>query len=109
MPEILTMSTRERQRLQVVGRIKHGDITISEAARSLNLTERQMYRVLARHKIQGDVGLIHRLRGRPSNQGYGQEVKARVLQLYKERYSDYGPTLFSEMLLDLPLFFRTHT
>jgi len=55
---------------------------------------------LARHKAQGDRGLIHRLRGRPSNQGYGQEVKARVLALYREQYSDYGPTLFSEMLLD---------
>jgi hypothetical protein len=100
MQEILTMSIGERQRLQVVARIKHGDITIAEAAKSLDLTERQMYRVLARHKAQGDVGLIHRLRGRPSNQGYGKEVKAGVLQLYREQYSDYGPTLFSEMLLD---------
>lgn len=100
MTEILTMSTTERQRLEVVTRIKHGDMTVSEGARSLNVTERQMYRVLARHKTQGDVGLIHRLRGRPSNQGYAGEVKARVLQLYQERYSDYGPTLFSEMLLD---------
>jgi hypothetical protein len=100
MPEILTMSMSERQRLQVVARIKHGDITISEAAGSLRLSERQMYRVLARHKAQGDAGLIHRLRGRPSNQGYDQEVKAQVLRLYQERYGDYGPTLFSEMLLD---------
>jgi transposase len=100
MVEILTMSISERQRLQIVARIKHGNITVSEAAQSLGITERQMYRLLARCKAQGDAGLIHRLRGRPSNQGYSSEVREAVLRWYQERYSDYGPTLFSEMLLD---------
>lgn len=100
MPEVLQMSTTERQRLQVVTRIKHRDTTVAEAAESLGISERQMYRLLWRHKTQGDQGLIHKLRGRPSNRGYAQDVKGQVLQLYQERYGDYGPTLFSEMLLE---------
>ena len=100
MPEILTMSMSERQRLQVIGRIKHGDSTVAEAAESLGISERQMYRVLWRHRSQGDAGLVHQLRGRPSNRGYASTIKTTALGLYRERYSDYGPTLFSEMLLE---------
>jgi len=98
MPEVLQMSTTERQRLQIITRIKHGDTTVVGAAESLGITERQMYRLLERYKSQGDQGLIHGHRGKPSNRGYAREVKDRALRLYQERYSDYGPTLFSEML-----------
>jgi transposase len=98
MPEVLTMSVRERQYLQVIGRIKHGDVTVSQAAEILGLSDRQMYRLLLRYRSQGDRGLIHRLRGRSSNRGYPEEVQQEVLRLYREAYGDYGPTLFSEML-----------
>ena len=98
MAETLTMSTKERQRLQVIGRIHHRDTTVAAAAESLQISERQMYRLLRRHKKDGDEGIIHRLRGKTSNSGYDRCVRSHVLKLYQERYSDYGPTLFSEVL-----------
>jgi hypothetical protein len=98
MSETLTMSTKERQRLQVISRIHHSDTTVAAAAESLQISERQMYRLLSRHKKDGDKGIIHRLRGKTSNSGYTPVVRNHVLKLYQERYSDYGPTLFSEIL-----------
>jgi len=98
MAETLTMSTKERQRLQVIGRIHHSDTTVAAAAESLQISERQMYRLLQRHKKDGDKGIIHRLRGKTSNRGYVPVVRSHVLKLYLERYNDYGPTLFSEIL-----------
>lgn len=98
MAETLTMSTKERQRLQVISRIHHGDTTVAAASESLQISERQMYRLLRRHKKDGDQGIIHRLRGKRSNSGYPVLVHSHVLKLYQERYSDYGPTLFSEVL-----------
>lgn len=98
MSEVLTMSTRERQYLQVIGRIRHGDVTVVQAAEILGLSERQMYRLLHRQRKEGDQGLIHRLRGRRSNRGYGEEVEKEAVRVYREAYRDYGPTLFSEML-----------
>lgn len=92
------MSTKERQRLQVIGSLKHGKTTVAKAASALGLSERQMYRVLDRHRRQGDRGLLHRLRGHPSNRGYSKEVRKEALRLYRESYADYGPTLFAEML-----------
>lgn len=98
MSETLRMSTKERQRLQLIGHLAHGRTTVQRAASALGLSERQMYRVLARYRSQGDRGLIHRLRGQPSNRGYPDSVQKRVLRLYQETYADYGPTLFGEML-----------
>ena len=98
MSETLTMSTKERQRLQVLGHLKHGKTTVVKAAAALGISERQMYRVLDRYRSQGDHGLIHRFRGRTSNRGYPPEVRTEALRLHRELYPDYGPTLFAEML-----------
>ena len=98
MPEILPMSTKERQRLEVIGHLKHGKTTVVKAAATLGLTERQMYRILNRYRHQGDSGLVHQLRGHCSNRGYTQSVRSEVIQLYQDAYPDYGPTLFAEML-----------
>ncbi len=49
-------------------------------------------------RLEGDRGLAHRLRGRPSNRAYDNELRRRALALIRERYDDYGPTLASEML-----------
>jgi transposase len=41
------------------------------------------------------------LRGHPgSNRSYSEELQAKVLRLFQERYSDYHPTLLSEVLLE---------
>jgi hypothetical protein len=94
----LTMSSKERERLKIIGRVVKREMSCVEAAESLGLTERQLYRIRDRYIADGDEGLIHRLRGSTSNYGYGFKVRTRLLDLYRERYSDYGPTLFGEMI-----------
>lgn len=98
MTEVLTMSTKERQRLQVIGQLKHRQTTVAKAAAAVGLTERQMYRVLGRYRKEGDRGLIHRLRTKVSNRGYPSSLRREAVRLYRQTYADYGPTLFSEML-----------
>lgn len=98
MPEILTMSTKERQRLQAVSQLKAGKTSVAKVAAVLGLSERQMFRVLARYRSQGDRGLVHRLRGQRSNRGYGAAIRGEVLHLHRDLYADYGPTLLAEML-----------
>ena len=98
MTETVTMSYREREHLKVIGRIEAGELTVAEAAESIHLTERQMYRLLRRYRQEGDRALIHRLRGRPSNLAYAGEIRTKAMRLYREQYSDYGPTLFAEKL-----------
>lgn len=99
-PTALTMTQAERDRAQVLKQVCSRTLTIVAAAQMLQVSERHLYRVLRRYRTEGDRGLIHRLRGCPSNRGYPKHLKTRVLDLYwRPEYRDYGPTLFAEVLL----------
>jgi len=101
MTGTLTMSSKERDRLKVIHRLDEDDqLTMALAAEALHLSERQLYRLLKRYRQQGDAGLVHLLRGYPSHNAYPARAKAKALRLYRQRYADYGPTLFGEMLED---------
>jgi hypothetical protein len=98
MTGTLTMSMKERERLKVIHRIDNHELTVALGAEALHLSERQLYRILKRYRQHGDAGILHRQRGQPSHRAYPAATKAKALRLYRERYADYGPKLFSEML-----------
>lgn len=95
--ETIMMSRKERRRLEVLSRVKSGRLTLAKAAELAGLSYRQAKRVFARYREQGDVGLVHRLRGRPSNRRRAADRQA-VLDMYREKYADFGPTLAAEYL-----------
>ena len=97
----IRMSEKERRRLGVMERVEAGNLKLKDAAVILSVSYRQAKRVRARHKLEGDLGLVHRSRGRKSNRGFQQEVKDRVLCQYRETYAGFGPTLFSEKLQEM--------
>jgi hypothetical protein len=72
----LAMSVKERRRLEVFGRVGEGAISVAKAAELLGLSERQAWRVKARYRGGRDAGLVHRLRGRPSNRRADASVGA---------------------------------
>jgi transposase len=92
------MSRREQLRLEVLAQVKSGRITLVKAAELLGVCYRQVLRMDRRYRRLGAAGLVHRLRGRPSNHRADGRHKARVLKVYQERYGDFGPTLAAEML-----------
>ncbi len=98
MEEHLMMSQKERTRLGVMREIKAETMTLVAAARVLRLGYRQMKRVWRRYLDQGDKGLVHRSRGRTSNRAKDNEVKAKILERYEQRYAGFGPTLACEHL-----------
>lgn len=100
MQKTLTMSTKERERLKIIHRLETGTLTHSEAADLMNISERHIYRIMRRYLTSGDEGLVHQLRGRTSNRGYPLDLRERIIALYRKKYSDYGPTLFSERVYD---------
>ncbi|MCI0355907.1 MAG: ISNCY family transposase, partial [Acidobacteria bacterium] len=96
--ERLEMSQKERRRLEVLSRVKRGALSLVKAAELLHLSYRQAKRVYRRYCRQGDRGLVHRLRGRPSNRGTDEALRRKVLQRYRDTYVDFGPTLACEYL-----------
>jgi len=96
--ETLEMNQRERDRLKVLHGVIQGERSQKEAARLLRLTTRQVRRLVRRIEAEGDQGLIHRLRGRPSNRSSSAELRQQVLAEYRGCYAGFGPTLASEKL-----------
>ena len=101
----IEMSQRERDRLKVMAPVLEGRRTQPEAARLLKRCVRQVRRILRRLEAEGDAGVIHRLRGHPSNRAKGDDLRLRVLSRYRERYMGFGPTLAAEKLTaeDMPV------
>lgn len=94
------LSKRERDRLVVLRQVKQGKLTQAAAAEQLGLSARWIKKLMKRLRDEGDKGLAHRLRSKPSNNGHGAAVRQQTLDLIRERYGDYGPTLASEVLAD---------
>ncbi|HXV31275.1 MAG TPA: helix-turn-helix domain-containing protein [Sinorhizobium sp.] len=94
----MALSKRERDRLVVLRQVKERRMKQKTAAEQLGLSVRWVKKLLGRMRREGDRGLAHRLRGRPSNRGHGARLPERALRLIQRRYSDYGPTLASEVL-----------
>ena len=96
----LLMSAKERKRKSVFDRVKQRRLTLVEAAEVLGLSYRHCRRSYKRFAEEGDRGLVHRTRGRPSSRGKPQGFKRAVLRRYKHRYKplDMGPTQAAEKL-----------
>jgi transposase len=96
--DIFRMSIKEAKRLTVIERIVGKQLRQVEGARLLELSTRQIRRLTGRVRKEGAKGIIHRSRGRPSNRKTAPETRERVLDLCRDVYAGFGPTLASEKL-----------
>lgn len=96
----LLMSRKERQRLLAMSRVRDQGMSLKEAAKVLELSYRQTRRIFKRFTDEGDTGLVHKSRGRPSGRGFDLKVKQEVLDLCKSKYYGFGPTLAAEKLIE---------
>src|ERR1035438_5430508 len=97
--ETLTMSRKERDRMTIMVGVKREELTQVQAAKLLGLSCRQSKRIWRRYRLQGDAGLVHRLRGKSSGRRKPPALRAQALARYaEERYADFGPALMAEHL-----------
>jgi transposase len=90
------MTQQDRDRLVVLKKAQKKLITQKQAAAELQLTERQVRRLVKRLKAQGDKSVIHGLRGRESNRKLSEEVRQKAIAILSQpEWRDFGPTLAS--------------
>jgi hypothetical protein len=99
------MSSRELERVEVMGRVGSGELKLSDAAVMLELSYRQTKRLWRRYREVGRKGLKHGNAGRPSNRSKPMKLRRRALNLIKKKYSGseaerFGPTLAAEHLAE---------
>jgi len=96
--ERIALSQRERDRVKVLYEVERKHLRQREAAERLGWSARHIRRLLRRVGAEGDRGLVHRLRGRPSNRKISSAVQRRIVAEVERRYRDFGPTLACEHL-----------
>jgi len=96
----LTMSHRELDRSEVMHRLLERRLSQREAASMLGLSVRQTERLLASYRRDGPAGLISGKRGKPSNRLLPDEQRREALELVRRYYTDFGPTLAHEKLVE---------
>jgi transposase len=96
--DLLMMKPYEIKRLHLIHQVLERKISQQQAAEIAGLSSRQLRRLMKRIRHEGDRGILHRQRGRPSNRRIAEGVKQKVLSLYQQHYGDFGPTLASEKL-----------
>ncbi|MEZ2604141.1 helix-turn-helix domain-containing protein [Kluyvera intermedia] len=91
----------EVNRLKIIQDVIDRRLTTQMAAQRLGISDRQCRRLLSRYREQGPLGMANRRRGKPSNNQLPQGLAQYALNIIRERYVDFGPTLACEKLAEL--------
>lgn len=92
------MSDKEIQRLAVLQDVRDHRITQVRAAEILNLSTRQITRLLQKLNQDGVSGLAHASRGQPGHHRHDELLKSKCLSIISEHLLGFGPTLAHEKL-----------
>ena len=96
------MSGKSIKYLEVLERVKEKKISQSIAAKELDISVRQVYRIYQKFLKEGAGGFLSKKQGKLSNHQLSKIIKARILELVTyELYEGFGPTFMNEKLLEL--------
>ena len=94
------MSERELNRIEVLAQVDDGRLSVQNGANMLDVTKRQMFRLLKRYRTDGAPAIRHKARGKAPNNKIHKAKRDYAVALVKENYQDFGPTLAAEMLAE---------
>jgi transposase len=96
--ELFPMRQRDLHRYHTLRLVLERRITVAQAATSLGLSPRHIWRLTARLQAGGRRALVHGHRGRPSRRRLPPTLQARVLTLARGRYAGLNTTHLTEKL-----------
>src|SRR3569832_1195398 len=99
--ELVTMSRKEIDRLEVIRRVFESRLTQVKAGQLMGLSARQVRRLCVASERAGPPGPAPRRRGKRSNRRLPEALQARTTEIVRDLYGDFGPTLAQEKLLEL--------
>lgn len=93
------MTQADRDRLVTLKKAKKNLITQREAAEELELSIRQVQRLLDGLRQHGDKAVMHGLRGKASNRKIEEQIEREAVEILSSPvYAGFGPTLAAEYL-----------
>src|SRR5436190_9953741 len=100
METTITMTAREQRRAWVLTRVLKHELTMTEAADMIGLSERQLWRLRVAFEADGPAGLVHGNRGRRSERRLDDALRARVIELRRTTYDEVNDTHLAELLAE---------
>lgn len=95
------MKQEELRRLYIVRQVLDKKLKQTEAADKISLSYRQTKRLTKRVREEGDNGIVHKSRGRPSHNRIALKIKNKIISLCRDKYKGFGPTLATEKLFEI--------
>jgi len=94
------MSRKDLERLDVLKKVLSKELRQIDAARLLKVSDRQVRKLTNRLRLEGPFGIVSKLIGRKGNRCKSGDFKQQVLDLLKDKYEGFGPTLAAEKLFE---------
>jgi transposase len=92
------VTQKDKKRESVLRDLDAHRMTAVEAAQSLGITERQVWRLLAAFRREGADAVVHGNRGRMPIQTLPPEMHQRIIELAQTKYVGFNQTHFTEKL-----------
>lgn len=77
-------------RVEALAQVDNGRLSIDNAASMLDLTRRQVFRLLKRYRQNSASAIRHKARDKPPNNRIHKAKRDYALSLIKEDYADFG-------------------
>ncbi len=94
------MNQEEQRRVLVLNEVISGRLSAGKAGELLELSERQVRRILAAYRKEGAAAVAHGNRGRKPKNALEESLRERVLELARTKYAGFNHLHMSEMLRD---------
>lgn len=98
--ETITLDGPAQRRLTILTHLLAGELTLAETAVLLDLSTRQVRRLVERFGRDGAAGLIHGNRGRPPVNRIDEAQRTRLLELADTTYAGFNATHLAETLAE---------
>jgi transposase len=98
--EAITLDTRAQQRLMVLTHVMAGELEHEPAAAVLELSVRQLRRLLDRYRTDGAAAFVHGNRGRTPVNRIDDALRAQIAELATTTYAGFNPVHLAETLAE---------
>jgi transposase len=98
--ETITLDARAQQRLLILTHVLAGELDVGEAAAYLQLSTRQVVRLVERLRTEGAAGLVHANRGRRPANRVDEVMRSSIIDAALTTLAGFNPVHLAETLAE---------
>lgn len=98
MSGVIIMTEKDLEKIKIMQLLLTKQVSQEQAAKLLNIGDRQVRNILKSYKQFGDQGVVSKKIGKPGNRKLSKNIESQILTIIKTTYHDFGPKLAKEKL-----------